>query len=634
LECELVEQVRKNIGLWETTASSKTLQYIKIGYLINWKKQPPPRTCLKNHPIKREDSNFVTTEIQRLLDLGAISPTSKKKAWIINPIGVVPKKNGKKRLIIDMRFVNQFMQIPKFKLEDLRTAINYLEQGDWMIKIDLQDGYFHTPVHRMFRKFLAFSWEGKVYHYNVLPFGLAISPICFTKFLRPMVQFFRLMNLRLVSYVDDFLFLLKNPDSQMIQLIINTFSAFGLRINLQKSILIPTQEIEFLGMILDSQKMLVKAPKSKIRNAIREAKHIKEKLVNSCPVTKRSLARFAGLAIAISKAIVPAKLMLRFVYKAMSSVKHWNEHIIPSEQLIQDLEWWVSNLKNWNGRSVIVKDPETHVFVDASQSGWGATCEGLEAAGFWSIRDRKRPSNQRELLAVTKAILSFADILKDKKILVHSDNITTVCLINQMMGRTTQLNLINRSLLSLITNLNIELSAIHIPGLLNERADELSRLTDKSDWMLNRAIFTQLDNLWGPHTVDRFATDLNAQTTRFNSLRRCPGTEAVNAFSQDWSKENNWINPPFSLLHLVINKVIKQRAPATIIAPIWKAQPWFSKLMSIASQIIILPNLTSTFLPGHKGNAEPIKNPNWQIAAFRVFGHNWQRTGQMFRFPY
>jgi hypothetical protein len=81
--------------------------------------------------------------------------------------------------------------------------------------------------------------------------------------------------------------------------------------------------------------------------------------------------------------------------------------------------------------------------------------------------------------------------------------------------------------------------------------------------------------------VDRFATDLNAQTKRFNSLRRCPGTEAVNAFTQNWSKENNWINPPFSLLHLVINKVIKQKAPATIIAPIWKAQPWFPKLVSI-----------------------------------------------------
>jgi hypothetical protein len=122
------------------------------------------------------------------------------------------------------------MLIPKFKLEDLRTAINYLEQGDWMIKLDLQDGYFHTPIHPEFRKFLAFSWENKTYHYNVLPFGLAISPLCFTKFLRPLVQFFRQMNLRLVSYVDDFLFFLKNPDLKVIQHLLEQLTAFYFRV--------------------------------------------------------------------------------------------------------------------------------------------------------------------------------------------------------------------------------------------------------------------------------------------------------------------------------------------------------------------------------------------------------------------
>jgi hypothetical protein len=473
---------------------------------------------------------------------------------------------------------------------------------------------------------------GKTYQYNVLPFGLAISPLCFTKFLRPMVQFLREMGLRVVSYVDDFIFFMKNPDLAQVQKIVDTFEAFGLKINTQKSFLNPSQKLEFLGMILDSKRMLIRAPKSKIRNAIREAQFVKKKLLKGEPITKRNLARFAGLAISISQAVVPAKLMLRFIYKAMSSTKLWNNQITPSPELLADLDWWINNLMNWNGKSILSKDPEIHLFVDASQSGWGATCEGLEAAGFWPLRDRKRPSNQRELLAVTKAILSFLDLLRGKKVLIHSDNITTVCLINQMAGRTTQLNLINRTLLSLITKNKIELSAIHIPGILNSKADELSRMQDKSDWMLNRAIFLQLDQLFGPHTVDRFATDINAQIPRFNSLRRCPGSEAVNAFTQDWSKDNNWINPPFSLLHLVINKIIQQRATATVIAPIWKAQPWFQKLLAISHQVVILPNSISTFLPGFKGNVEPIKNPNWMVAAFRVSGRTWLRDGRMKQF--
>lgn len=566
--------------------------------------------------------------------MGAISPVKRKKLTIINPIGIVPKKNGKKRMIIDMRFVNSFMKVPKFKLEDLRTAINLMEPLDWMIKIDLQDGYFHAPIHQKYRRFLGFTWQGKTFQYNVLPFGMAISPLCFTKFLRPMVQFFREMGLRVVSYVDDFIFFIKNPTVRKIQGIVDTFQAFGLKINQQKSVLTPSQKLEFLGMVLDSKKMMIKAPKSKIRNAIREAQYIKKKLLNEEPVTKRSLARFAGLAIAISKAIIPAKLMLRFVYKAMSSVQQWGEKIQASEQLLSDLDWWIENLKSWNGKSLLSKDPDIHLFVDASRSGWGAICEGLEAAGFWSRRDSQRPSNQRELLAVIKAILSFLDLLKRKKVMIHSDNITTVCLINQTAGRTTQLNLINRTLLSILTTHNIEVAAIHIPGKSNVKADELSRLRDKSDWMLNRDIFQKLDTIWGPHTVDRFATDLNAQTRRFNSMRRCPGSEAVNAFTQDWSKDNNWINPPFSMLQLVINKIIRQRATATIVAPIWRAQPWFQKLLNITSQIILLPNHEATFLPGFKGNAEPLKNPGWQVAAFRVSGRLWHPTGRKIQFHY
>jgi hypothetical protein len=633
-ECELVSQVRRNIHLWEITASSKTAQCIKSGFQIEWKNLPPPKTHLKNHPIKQQDLEFVSEEIGRLLQMGAISPVKRKKLTIINPIGIVPKKNGKKRMIIDMRFVNSFMKVPKFKLEDLRTAINLMEPLDWMIKIDLQDGYFHAPIHQKYRRFLGFTWQGKTFQYNVLPFGMAISPLCFTKFLRPMVQFFREMGLRVVSYVDDFIFFIKNPTVRKIQGIVDTFQAFGLKINQQKSVLTPSQKLEFLGMVLDSKKMMIKAPKSKIRNAIREAQYIKKKLLNEEPVTKRSLARFAGLAIAISKAIIPAKLMLRFVYKAMSSVQQWGEKIQASEQLLSDLDWWIENLKSWNGKSLLSKDPDIHLFVDASRSGWGAICEGLEAAGFWSRRDSQRPSNQRELLAVIKAILSFLDLLKRKKVMIHSDNITTVCLINQTAGRTTQLNLINRTLLSILTTHNIEVAAIHIPGKSNVKADELSRLRDKSDWMLNRDIFQKLDTIWGPHTVDRFATDLNAQTRRFNSMRRCPGSEAVNAFTQDWSKDNNWINPPFSMLQLVINKIIRQRATATIVAPIWRAQPWFQKLLNITSQIILLPNHEATFLPGFKGNAEPLKNPGWQVAAFRVSGKLWHPTGRKIQFHY
>ena len=50
----------------------------------------------------------------------------------------------------------------------------------------------------------------------------------------------------------------------------------------------------------------------------------------------------------------------------------------------------------------------------------------------------------------------------------------------------------------------------------NEFADYLSRVFDYDDWMLNPAVFQELEVMWGPHTINRIA-DVNRQPRRFNS---------------------------------------------------------------------------------------------------------------------
>ena len=51
----------------------------------------------------------------------------------------------------------------------------------------------------------------------------------------------------------------------------------------------------------------------------------------------------------------------------------------------------------------------------------------------------------------------------------------------------------------------------------NEFADYLSRVVDYDDWMLNPVVLQELDIMWGPHTIDRFADVHNRQLERFNS---------------------------------------------------------------------------------------------------------------------
>ena len=101
-----------------------------------------------------------------------------------------------------------------------------------------------------------------------------------------------------------------------------------------------------------------------------------------------------------------------------------------------------------------------------------------------------------------------------------------------------------------------------------------SRLVDHDDWRLNLVVFKWLDELWGPHTVDRFADHVNAHIPRFNSRFWVPGSEAVDTFTCDWSMENNWWCPPVYLIPRVLRYAKNTKAKGTLITPQWPSAPF------------------------------------------------------------
>ena len=70
---------------------------------------------------------------------------------------VVPKKDGGTRPIIDLRELNKFIHWEHFKMEGIHLIKDLLQEGDWIIKIDLRDAYFALPIHQSHRQFLRFQ---------------------------------------------------------------------------------------------------------------------------------------------------------------------------------------------------------------------------------------------------------------------------------------------------------------------------------------------------------------------------------------------------------------------------------------------------------------------------------------------
>jgi hypothetical protein len=56
-------------------------------------------------------------------------------------------------------------------MEITRSLATAIQLKDWAVSLDLRDAYFHIPMHPDYQHFLHFCHEGKVYHFQDLPFG-------------------------------------------------------------------------------------------------------------------------------------------------------------------------------------------------------------------------------------------------------------------------------------------------------------------------------------------------------------------------------------------------------------------------------------------------------------------------------
>ncbi|KAK3538997.1 hypothetical protein QTP86_023600, partial [Hemibagrus guttatus] len=79
--------------------------------------------------------------------------------------------------------------------------------SDWFVTMDLKDAYFHIGIWPEHRKFLKFAFGGKVYQFQVLPFGLALSSCTFTKCMDAALAPLHLQGIRVLNYLDDWLIL-------------------------------------------------------------------------------------------------------------------------------------------------------------------------------------------------------------------------------------------------------------------------------------------------------------------------------------------------------------------------------------------------------------------------------------------
>ena len=117
--------------------------------------------------------------------------------------------------------------------------------------MDLKDAYFAIPIHQTHWRYLRFQALGKTYHFACLPFGLSSAPWVFTKTLKTVLALLREMGMRLVAYIDDILILVESKGMALdrVEALVYLLECLGFIINVEKSVIIPNQTIEFLSLV-------------------------------------------------------------------------------------------------------------------------------------------------------------------------------------------------------------------------------------------------------------------------------------------------------------------------------------------------------------------------------------------------
>lgn len=190
--------------------------------------------------------------VQDMLEKGVVEPVTGRV--FLSRLFTVPKKSRSLRLVMDLSALNKFLKPLRFKMVSVAQVRSVLREGVWLASLDLQDAYWHVPIHPRYRRYLAFQVGRDTYQFTRLPFGLSLAPRVFTKLVRVVGARLAEAGVSTLMYLDDWL--IHSPTKEgvaiSVSVALSVLADMGFKVNLDKSALTPTQKLCWLGVEWDT----------------------------------------------------------------------------------------------------------------------------------------------------------------------------------------------------------------------------------------------------------------------------------------------------------------------------------------------------------------------------------------------
>ena len=432
----------------------------------------------------KDEHNFVSLELVRLLEKRVIAVSTDEPGQIISPIFVRPKTDGGFRLILNLKKLNEVVHYQHFKMETLQSILQLVRPNAYMAKVDIKDAYYSVAIKSSDQKFLKFKFGSVLYKFLVLPNGYTDGPRSFTKLLKPPLATLRLEHITLASYIDDIFTIDKSKERCLDNVfrIVQQFQSLGFVIHPDKSNFLPDTSIEFLGFIIDSVTMTVTLTLDK-KEKLREfcAMMLTKKLVSIRQIASL-LGKFTSSLLSVPAGRLHFRALDKLKCEALRIHKgNFDKYVKLTDEAMQDIKWWHDGVMS-SFAPICRQNTSLTMSTDASLSGWGACLDtGTRTGGFFSVEEKIHHINVLECKAVLFGLKSLYRDVYGQHIKVLVDNSATVGGINKMgSSKSREMNEQIKTVWNWILSRNNWITAAHIPGIDNTAADQESRRTSTS----------------------------------------------------------------------------------------------------------------------------------------------------------
>ena len=365
---------------------------------------------------------------------------------------------SKPRLCNDNRILNPWMVDKLFNLDRLSDLPLYVGPVSFQTVCDDKSGYDHIMLSPDSRTFFGFECGGGYFTSNSIPFGWKLSAFIYHYTGLFVSHYFRSIGIPCSLYIDDrhtsHLRVARDSgiyrlgiDKRQFNLACTYMAAFlvsytlvnlGYFISLQKSTLIRSQSVPYLGFLCDSRLQafrLIPAKKEKLISLV-------ESTLANDQVSLQTLQKLSGKCISLSLAVPEARLFTNDTDMAISKTSGSSRPLSLSGALRSKIEHWLFFLKDWSG--FLAWRSEQHhqvkLFTDASTFAWAGVLNPDEipvvAADYWPDNSFSCDVAVKEALVLANSLSAFKDCFANVRIDVFVDSTALVNGINRALDPT------------------------------------------------------------------------------------------------------------------------------------------------------------------------------------------------------